>query len=155
MVLSLNFPKSSSYFCGMKVKLSRQNKNLWFKAENKNKNTVNIDGPSEKGGVNKGMRPMELLLSSLVSCAAFDLSLILEKQKLNPDAIDAEVIGMREQKGSVMPFSAIDITFLIQGNIPEKKANRAAELAIQKYCSVKSSLHPEIKITHQVKIIKD
>lgn len=139
----------------MKIKLTRQNKNLWFKAENSAGNFTHIDGPAESGGANQGMRPMELLLSSLVSCAAFDLALILKKQKLSADHIEAQVKGIREQKGNVTPFTAIDINFFIYGDIPESKAMRAADLAVEKYCSVNASLHPDIKITHQVKIIKD
>lgn len=139
----------------MKVTVTRQNKKLWFKAENEKENEAHIDGPIQNGGEGHGMRPMEMLLSSFAGCAAFDFTLILEKQKLNPDHVAVEISGERETKGQVSPFTKIDLVFHVSGDIPQNKAERAAKLAVEKYCSVQASLHPNISIEHTVKILNN
>ncbi len=139
----------------MKVTVTRQNKKLWFKAENEKGNEAHIDGPEQNGGKGRGMRPMEMLLASFAGCAAFDFALILEKQKLNPDHVAVEISGERETIGQVTPFTKIDLVFRVAGDIPQNKAKRAAKLAVEKYCSVQASLHPDISIRHTVEILNN
>lgn len=136
----------------MKITFTRQNKNLWFKAENETGNKAHIDGPEQNGGEGRGMRPMEMLLASFAGCAAFDFTLILEKQKLNADHLAVEISGERETKIHVTPFTKIDLVFRVAGDIPQNKAERAAQLAVEKYCSVQACLHPDIVINHTVQI---
>jgi putative redox protein len=63
-----------------------------------------------------------------------------------------EVNGVRTKKGTSSPFSSIDILFKMRGQIELKKAERAVKISTEKYCSVRSSLDPEIKVSHQVKV---
>jgi putative redox protein len=58
------------------------------------------------------------------------------------------------KKNSVpSPFEKIHLVFSIDAEIDLLKVERAIQLSIDKYCSVKESLNPEIIITSEIKII--
>lgn len=136
----------------MQVHLSRENKQLLLSAVNASDAKVFIDGPEELGGINGGLRPMELILTSLASCSAFDILLILQKQKQKVEDFSIIVDGVREKKQFNSPFKSIEMTFSFLGELDIKKVERAVELSVEKYCSVKASLHPDINIKYSVKI---
>ena len=134
----------------MEITVERLNNEVLFSIENAHKALALVDGAEQIGGLNKGLRPMEMLLGSLASCSAFDLVLILKKQRQEITALTIEVKGERVKNDYNKPFSSIHIDFRLSGTIDFKKAERAASLALEKYCSVKASLHPDISISHQV-----
>ena len=138
----------------MKVNLSRKNDKVLFEIKNSDGASSLVDGSAEIGGVNGAARPKELLLGAIASCSAFEVKNILEKQKQPLKDIAVEVSGDRESNGTAKPFSKIDVTFIVMGNVELKKAERAASLAIEKYCSVKSSLDPKIIVNYSVRIEK-
>lgn len=124
----------------MKVQLQRMNKAVHFEASTEQSTVkVNIDGPESIGGEGKGVRPMELVLMALGSCASFDLAMILKKQRQEPEDIQVEVVGERREEIPTI-FTKIHITFTFTGTIDEEKAQKAAELAVKKYCSVHDML---------------
>ena len=136
----------------MKIDITRTNENVLFKIQNPTGESAFIDGTEEFGGVNGGMLPMEMLLASVATCSAFEVVLILKKQKQTITDFKIEVNGVRTKQGTSNPFSSIDILFLIRGQVELKKAERAVSISTEKYCSVRSSLDPEIKVSHQVKV---
>lgn len=114
---------------------------------------VHIDGAESIGGENKGVRPMELVLMALGSCSVFDLSTILKKQRQDVEDIQVEVSGDRREEVPNI-FTKIHITFTLKGNIDEEKAQKAAELAVKKYCSVHDMLAAGgVEITYSLKFI--
>ncbi|MBT8152053.1 MAG: OsmC family protein, partial [Gammaproteobacteria bacterium] len=50
-----------------------------FLAEAGSGHRVQMDGPPDHGGQNKGPRPMEMLLMGMGGCASFDVMSILQK----------------------------------------------------------------------------
>jgi len=113
---------------------------------------VHIDGSEAIGGEEKGVRPMELVLMALGSCSVFDLSAILKKQRQEIDDIQVEVEGDRREEIPNI-FTKIHISFIIKGNIDAEKAQKAAELAVKKYCSVHDMLAAGgVQITYSLKI---
>jgi len=56
----------------MKAKIELQ-KNVNFKATSGSGHTIQMDGPPDFGGENKGARPMETLLIGMGGCASFDV----------------------------------------------------------------------------------
>ncbi|PHR49562.1 MAG: disulfide bond formation regulator [Fluviicola sp.] len=136
----------------MKVNITRTNQNVLFKIENPTCESAFIDGSEEFGGVNGGMRPMEMLLASVATCSAFEVVRILKKQKQTITDFKIEVNGTRTKKGTSNPFSSIDILFLIRGQVELSKAERAVKISTEKYCSVRASLDPKIKVSHSVKV---
>jgi putative redox protein len=107
------------------------------------------------GGDGTGFRPMELLLGALASCSAIDAVLILKKMQVAFSHIDIEVQGERVE-GNPSPYKTIGITFKVRGADPAHlaKAQKAVSLSVEKYCSVGSSLDPNIKVSHQT-VIED
>lgn len=138
----------------MEIKLKRKNKAVHFEAVNQAGNTIQIDGPDTIGGEGKGMRPMEILLTSIAGCSSFDLVQILKKQKQDIQDVEISISGKRKADGDVKPFEQIDLMFILKGTIDEKKAARAVQLSVEKYCSVAASLDSKIQINHEFKIIK-
>lgn len=136
----------------MTIQIERKNDYVLFEARNATGAAATIDGSPEIGGVNGGLRPMELVLSALATCSAFEVVHILTKQRQEVEDFSIQVKAEREAKGSCRPFSRIEVVFLLKGEISDKKASRAAELAMEKYCSVKASLHPDIEIDYSIQV---
>ena len=133
----------------MKITLRRLNDKLAFQASNPEGNAVNSDANPAIGGENLGMRPMELLLASMISCASIDILLILKKKGI--ELSNYEVIVEGDRKDAVpSPFEKIHVLFKIGKNDPIDQVEKAAILSLEKYCSVSASLAKEIKITHQI-----
>ncbi len=137
----------------MKITLERKNQAVYFEASSELSTVkVNIDGPEAIGGEGKGVRPMELVLMALGSCSVFDLTTILQKQRQEIEDIQVEVQGERRDEVPNI-FTKIHISFLLKGQIDELKAQKAAELAVKKYCSVHDMLAAGgIDITYSIKI---
>ncbi|MGO1596187.1 MAG: OsmC family protein [Sphingobacterium sp.] len=124
----------------MKVHLNRKNQGVHFEASSElSEIKVNIDGPESIGGEGKGVRPMEMVLMALGSCSVFDLTTILQKQRQEIEDIQVEVEGQRREEIPNI-FTKIHMTFSLKGKIDLEKAQRAAELAVKKYCSVHDML---------------
>jgi putative redox protein len=133
----------------MNISIARKDEHLHFEAENDRGNRISIDGGSES----KGMRPMELLLTSMASCSAFDAVLILEKQRQKIRDFRVKVSGMRPDEGAAKPFNSIHLVYTLEGDIDRQKAERALKLSVEKYCSVSATFRPETTITYELKLI--
>lgn len=136
----------------MKITLSQQNDAVHFQAKNEDGQTVDFDGTADIGGEGKGMRPMEVLLSSVAACSVFDITTILKKQRQPVEHIDIEVTGTRPAEGAPKPFKAIHLHFALTGTLEESKVARAVQLSVEKYCSVAESLDKTIRITYEFEI---
>jgi len=137
----------------MKTVLQRVNNAVHFEASSPSSAVkINIDGPASIGGEEKGVRPMELVLMALGSCSVFDLTTILQKQRQDIQDIRVEVEGDRRDEIPNI-FTKIHISFYLKGDIDEIKAQKAAELAVKKYCSVHDMLAAGgVDITYSIKI---
>ena len=115
---------------------------------------LRFDASNPKGSKNEvdveGMRPMEMLLSALASCAAFDVIHILKKQKQDLINLSVKAKGERPDVGQVKPFTSIDLIFAVYGKVDKEKTKRAVFLSVEKYCSVRSSLDPGIPIRYSI-----
>lgn len=135
----------------MKVQLKRVNDAVHFEGSASSSAVkVHIDGSPDIGGQELGVRPMELVLMALGSCSVFDLVSILKKQRQDVHDIDVEVSGNRRE---AIPniFTDIHIKFMISGQVDREKAEKAAELAVKKYCSVHDMLAAGgIEITYEI-----
>lgn len=134
----------------MKINIKRLGENFKMEATNEEGQSFFMDASEDIGGEKKGMRPMQVLLSSLGGCSAIDVILILKKQKQIIDDFEVELIGNREQKGDYSLFTDITLHFKITGKIDLQKIERAVELSMEKYCSVAKTLQPTARITHKI-----
>lgn len=132
----------------MKVHLNRINKNYLFEAKGASGIPVMID--NKTGEEVKGSSPMELLLMGVGGCSAIDIISILKKQKLEVDSYKVEVEGDRKEVGGAKPFKAMTVKVYLEGDIPVEKAQRAAQLSFEKYCSVSITMQDGVDISYQV-----
>jgi Predicted redox protein, regulator of disulfide bond formation len=137
----------------MNISLQRKNNAVYFEGTGDSTNVkVHIDGSPSIGGEGLGVRPMELVLMALGSCSALDLVNILKKQRQQIDDVKIDVEGQRRE---AIPniFTDIHISFRLIGDIDQTKAEKAAELAVKKYCSVHDMLAAGgVNITYSIEI---
>lgn len=101
------------------------------------------------GGDDVGVRPSDGLLLALAGCAAYDIVAILEKQRLALRGLTVTVAG-EQAEAPPWPYRRIHlrVAAAAAGLRPAQLA-RAVDLALNKYCSVRASLHPEIAVTFE------
>ena len=136
----------------MKLELNRIEKPYVFDLKNESGTICKIDSSKDIGGKNKGLTPMELLAGALAACISIDVLMILNKQHIEPKKYAVSLDATK--KNSVpSPFEKIHLVFSIDTEIDLLKVERAIQLSIDKYCSVKASLNPEIKLSYEVIIL--
>lgn len=123
----------------MKISLNRVNDAVHFEGSGSGSLKVHIDGSPDIGGQGNGVRPMELVLMALGSCSSFDLIQILKKQRQEITSFSVEVEGDRVDAIPAV-FTHIRMVFHLGGKVDPLKAEKAAELAVKKYCSVHDML---------------
>jgi len=134
----------------MKINIKRKDNHFNMEAKNEEGQSFVMDASEDIGGENKGMRPMQVLLSSLGGCSAIDVLLILKKQKQIIDSFEVEIIGDREKIAEYSLFRNIVLHFKLKGNLDLVKVQRAVELSLEKYCSVAKTLEPTARITYKI-----
>jgi putative redox protein len=122
------------------VELSRVHGDYGFEVKDVYGHTVKIDNSPEHGGQNFGVRPMQLLLMSLAGCSGLDVISILKKQRQEVKDYKMVVNGERESGVEPSLWKNVFVEFHVYGNVDEDKAKRAAELSMNKYCSVTETL---------------
>lgn len=103
--------------------------------------TVRVDGTGKSGP-----GPVDALLGALASCSSIDVVQILEKRRTPVATLEVEVHGDR---ANAIPARLVGIRMLFRitgEGIERPHAERAVELAVNKYCSVRDSIDPAIPI---------
>ncbi|MDY3317022.1 OsmC family protein [Riemerella anatipestifer] len=132
----------------MKITLNRINDDFLFECTNSAGNSILLDNTSQPNP--KGVSPMETILVAVAGCSGIDMVSILKKQRQNLTSFKAEVEGTRVPIDDAKPFKAISVKFLLEGEIDERKALKAAQLSFEKYCSVSKTLEPNVNIDYNV-----
>jgi len=127
---------------------------VMFIGESGSGHTVVADGAPDHGGRNIGMRPMELMLLSIGSCASYDVVSILKKSRQQIQHCEASVTAQRVDTVPAV-FSAIHIQFKLSGrNLSEKQVARAIELSADKYCSASIMMkNAGVAVSHDFEIV--
>jgi putative redox protein len=103
--------------------------------------TMRIDADGETGP-----GPVDTLLNALASCTAVDVVDILAKRRTPIESMSIEVLGERFD-GIPRRLTHVRLVYKIHGaDIDRVHAERAIELAVTKYCSVRDSLDPKIPV---------
>lgn len=126
-----------------------------FLGESGSGHSVVMDGPSDHGGRNMGVRPMEMLLLGLGGCSSFDVISILQKARQNVRDCRVEITAERADAVPAV-FTRIELAFIVEGkNLKEAQVKRAVELSATKYCSASIMLEGAgVKISHRYEIIE-
>ena len=134
----------------MKINLQRINDDYHFELSNERGHKVYLDNSTAHGGHDQAANPMELVLMAVAGCSSIDIVSILKKQKQIIHDYRADVVGNRIKEDEANPFKEIVLTFYLEGEIDPLKAEKAAALSFEKYCSVSKSLEPKFNIRYQV-----
>ena len=103
---------------------------------------VMIDGEST---AQTGMRPMQLLLNALGSCAAYDIVEMLAKRKLEVRGYRIELTGYRPDETPSPYQKVVARHYLDVPGLDERTAKRFVGLGMTRYCSVAASLNADIE----------
>ncbi len=134
----------------MQIKLQKKkNSDFEYVAENHLGHQVELcnssmDKPSSAS-------PMELVLMAISGCSSIDIVHILKKQNHEIEDLQVETLGIRKETEPKV-FTEINLLVKLKGEIPAKKALRAAQLSFEKYCSVSKMLDQTVKINYQVEL---
>ena len=105
--------------------------------------TIRVDAHAQTGP-----GPVDTLLIALGSCTAVDIVDILAKRRTPVESMSVEVIGERHE-GGFGPRRVVHAKLLYKINgagIERVHAERAIDLAVNKYCSVRDSLDRNIPV---------
>ena len=124
----------------IEINVNRVEGDCGFEAIDANGHVVKMDTSPETGGVNFGVRPMQLLLMGLGGCSGIDIVMILKKQRQTVDHFSMKIEGERQVGKEPTLWQNVKIVFVLKGAIDQEKAYRACELSMNKYCSVAQTL---------------
>jgi len=112
---------------------------------------VFVDEPPLLGD-DEGMRPTEMLLGALGACTGINAVLLLKKFKQPFESLAVSVEG-EQQDDWPHAFTKIDITFEIgwTGKFDKDMADKALDMACNRYCPVDATLTHGTKIEHRRK----
>ena len=99
-----------------------------------------------------GQGPVDALLSALATCVSVDVVDILAKRRTPVSTLDVEVVGTRVD---TIPrrLQHVLLRFRITGaGVEREHAERAIDLSVTKYCSVRDSLDPKIPIEWELEL---
>ncbi|NBD23017.1 OsmC family protein [Paenibacillus glycinis] len=105
---------------------------------------VEMDATPAYGGDGKGATPMELVLAGLAGCIGIDVTMILDQFLGSIRSIEIEADGTRKET-TPSGFTAIELIFRVEGDIPDYRVWKAIEMGKEKYCAVSDSLSAEIR----------
>jgi putative redox protein len=104
------------------------------------------------GDANTGPSPFDTLLAAIGSCAATDVVEILRKQRTPVQALQVTIEARRVAATPRRLASAV-LHFAIKApGATAKKAGRAVELSVTRYCSVRSSLVADAPVTWTIEL---
>ncbi len=100
----------------------------------------------------KALKPSDLLVLSLASCSAYDVVMILSRQRQR--LVDLYISAEAEQAPEPpYQFTRIHLHYVVRGvALDDKKVARAIELSEGKYCSVAATLRGNVDLTHSFEV---
>ena len=124
----------------IEINVNRIEGDFGFEAVDANGHTIKMDTSPESGGINFGIRPMQVILMGMGGCSGIDIVMILKKQRQQVEHFSIKIEGERESGVEPSLWENVKIVFELTGNIDADKAERACELSMKKYCSVAETL---------------
>ena len=114
--------------------------------------SITMDGPTEIGGDNLGVRPMEMLLLGVAGCTMIDVVTTLKKMRQDLSHCETKINAERANEHPKV-FTDIHIHFVVKGkDLDSKKVDKAIKLSAEKYCPASIMLGKTAKITHDFEV---
>jgi putative redox protein len=108
-------------------------------ATNRKGQTLTIDHEGEQG-----LSPLELLLASLGSCSAVDLTLLMRKQRDPITPFEIEVVGEKDDAR----IKWLRVTYTVPAGADPAKLERARTKTAEDLCSVSRTLASGCPVEH-------
>lgn len=113
-----------------------------------------MDAGRSVGGLDRGPRPKQLLISALTGCSGMDVVSILNRMEVKFDSfeITAETEMSQEHPKT---YTKIHLIYKFTGdnlNESKKKIEKAVKLSQERYCGVSSLLEKGLELTYEIKI---
>ena len=100
----------------------------------------------------RAIKPSDLLLLSLASCAAHDVVLILKRQRQEVTDLFIDIEG-EQLPDPPYTFTDIHLHYVVEGvELDPSRVERAINLSQEKYCSVAATVRGVATITHTVEV---
>ena len=121
-----------------------------FVGTDSTRHSIVLSSSDEANGT--GVKPSDLLLLGLASCASVDVIEILNKKRQTPDGMEVRVEGIQEAEPP-WTFRKIHMRFILRGeNLLPAAVEQAIRLAEEKYCSVAATIRCAAEITTSFEI---
>ena len=109
--------------------------------------SITLDGDAVRGP-----SPVDTLLLALAACTGYDIVDIMEKRRTPLSRLDIGVLGERFD-GVPGRVTRVTLTYDVAGEgVEATHVERAVELAVTKYCSVRDTLDPNLPIETVVRV---
>jgi len=116
---------------------------------------VQMDADSSFGGMESGIRPMEMIALGLAGCTAMDVISILRKKRQDVTEFEVRVDAPRSADHPKV-FTRAIITYIVAGrSVSEDAVLRSIELAATKYCPAQIMLEPAMPMDLHYEIYED
>ncbi|WP_027109195.1 OsmC family protein [Lacticigenium naphthae] len=130
----------------MRVETKWQGK-MGFVTENELGKSFKMDAVEASGGLGDGVSPMEALLGALAGCTSMDMVAMLRRFVEDGKITDMKVES-RAKQNEEHPhyFTDIEMTCVINGDVPADRVWRAFRMSEEKYCSVRNSMKSDVTL---------
>jgi putative redox protein len=99
----------------------------------------------------KGLKPSDLLLLAAASCSAYDVAVILNKQREPILGLEVECTGNQAEEAP-HAFTDIHLHYTVEGECNFERVARAIRLSEEKYCSVLNTLRPGVRLSSDFEV---
>jgi putative redox protein len=102
-----------------------------------------------------GVKPAETLLIALAACSAYDLVTIIAKRRATLRRLGIQVAATQAERPP-QRFTSIHLRYSVAAeHLTLAQLQRAIDLALNKYCTVRASLAPDIAVTFEADLTED
>lgn len=116
---------------------------------------IQIDGDTDFGGDNHGLRPKAMMLASLAGCSAIDIAGLLEKMRVKIDTFTIDVEGDLTDEHPKY-YHRVRVAYNFIGNdLDHAKLQKIVELSVEKYCGVMEMFRRFAKIDIQINYLPE
>lgn len=126
--------------------------NMNFRGYDSDNREVMMDAAQVYGGLDQGIRPMQLMLISLGGCTAIEVGHVLNKMRLPYDKLNVEVSGERAETIPKV-FTSIKIKYIFKGeSLTTQKIEKAIKLGASVYCSAANMIKQACPIDYEYEL---
>ena len=111
-----------------------------FAATDEYGHSVIVDAPESDGESFDGLKPGEMLLTSLATCSGIDVVTILRKERQELSGLSIRIKGVQEP-APPWRLREMELEYTVRGrNLDPGRVERAIHLTETKYCSIGATL---------------